>query len=226
MSLLRRAVTRLLGGGIDVRALLARQADAEFRRHCTVADKVQFTASARCLNHSGDRDRIHIGRGVVMDGILACHRHGHLVIGDYSFVGRSRIYCVDRVQIGRGVLISDNVAILDSNMHADSAVQRFESAVAWVEDGRFPDVYTGIDYAPVVIGDFAWIGFGACILKGVTIGTGAVVGAGAVVTADVDDWAVVAGNPARVIGEMPVHVPDVSDLSDHPGVHSPPDFLE
>jgi maltose O-acetyltransferase len=53
----------------------------------------------------------------------------------------------------------------------------------------------------VVIGDRVWIGYRAIVLPGVTIGEGAVVGAGAVVTKDVDPFAIVAGNPARKIGQ-------------------------
>jgi maltose O-acetyltransferase len=53
---------------------------------------------------------------------------------------------------------------------------------------------------PIVIGDYAWIGLGAILLPGVTIGRGAVVGAGAVVSKTVDPMVIVAGNPARPIG--------------------------
>lgn len=53
----------------------------------------------------------------------------------------------------------------------------------------------------VIIGSHVWIGFRAIILPGVKIGDGAVVGAGAVVTRDVEPFAIVAGNPARKIGE-------------------------
>ena len=53
----------------------------------------------------------------------------------------------------------------------------------------------------VVIGDRVWIGYRAIILPGVTIGEGAVVGAGAVVTKNVEPYAIVAGNPARKVGE-------------------------
>ena len=53
----------------------------------------------------------------------------------------------------------------------------------------------------VVIGDRVWIAYRAIILPGITIGEGAVVAAGAVVTKDVEPYAIVAGNPARKIGE-------------------------
>jgi len=55
----------------------------------------------------------------------------------------------------------------------------------------------------VAIGDHVWIGYRVIILPGVTIGDGAVVGAGAVVTKDVAPYTIVAGNPARQIGERP-----------------------
>lgn len=53
----------------------------------------------------------------------------------------------------------------------------------------------------VIIGNRVWIGYRALILPGVEIGEGAVVGAGAVVTKNVEPFAIVAGNPARKIGE-------------------------
>ena len=52
------------------------------------------------------------------------------------------------------------------------------------------------------VGDDAWLGAGSIILPGVSIGTGAIVGAGAVVTKDVPDWALVAGIPARIMGDV------------------------
>lgn len=53
----------------------------------------------------------------------------------------------------------------------------------------------------VVIGNRVWIGYRAIILPGITIGEGAVIGAGAVVAMDVEPFAIVAGNPAKKIGE-------------------------
>ena len=57
----------------------------------------------------------------------------------------------------------------------------------------------GHTYEKVIIGDGVWIGTSVIVLKGVKIGKGAVVAAGSVVTKDVPEYAVVAGNPARVL---------------------------
>jgi len=64
----------------------------------------------------------------------------------------------------------------------------------------FADRY--VAYAPITVKDDAWIGAGVVVLPGVTIGQCALVGAGAVVTRDVPDYAVVAGVPARVVGDV------------------------
>ncbi len=58
--------------------------------------------------------------------------------------------------------------------------------------------------SPVVIGHDVWIGGGAIVLPGITIGDRAVIGAGSVVTKDVPADVVVAGNPARVVRELPL----------------------
>ena len=55
------------------------------------------------------------------------------------------------------------------------------------------------EFVPIVIEDDVWIGARAIILQGVRIGKGAIIGAGSVVTKDVPPYAIVAGNPARVV---------------------------
>jgi maltose O-acetyltransferase len=61
----------------------------------------------------------------------------------------------------------------------------------------------GLEYAePIAIGDDVWLGGGAIVLSGVTIGDRAVVGAGSVVTRDVPADVVVAGSPARIIRRL------------------------
>jgi acetyltransferase-like isoleucine patch superfamily enzyme len=58
---------------------------------------------------------------------------------------------------------------------------------------------------PIIIGDNVWIGGGAVILPGVSIGKNSVIGAGSVVTKDIPDDVVAAGNPCRVIREITVN---------------------
>jgi len=57
----------------------------------------------------------------------------------------------------------------------------------------------GDTFDPVIIGDDVWIGCNVVILPGTTIGSHAVIGAGAVVTKDIPEYAVVVGNPARIV---------------------------
>jgi acetyltransferase-like isoleucine patch superfamily enzyme len=103
-------------------------------------------------------------------------------IGEYVHIRAS-----GGVTIGSGVLIAAG-AIITSREHP-------------VELPRFG---VAAD-APVVIEDDVWIGAGAVILPGVTIGRAAIVGAGAVVTQAVSPFTIVGGVPARPIGTVPQH---------------------
>jgi acetyltransferase-like isoleucine patch superfamily enzyme len=91
---------------------------------------------------------------------------------------------------------------MDSDLHPLSPEQRLNDAKKFSK-GIFPDVYTNIPNAPTTIKNSVWIGVNSIILKGVTLGEGVVVGAGSVVTKDVPAWTIVAGNPARIIREIP-----------------------
>ena len=70
----------------------------------------------------------------------------------------------------------------------------------WENFAMGTDDFCGI-FKPIEINDYAWLGVGCTILQNVVIGKGAVVCAGAVVTRNVEDFAVVAGVPAKKIGE-------------------------
>ena len=163
---------------------------------------LRITHRAEIFFHGTSKNQVFIGNDVLIDGTLDIYEKGKLRIGKNSFIGRSRIYSAQNVEIGEFCLISDNVCIMDSDLHPRSAQLRAEVSRKWVH-GQFPDVYNKVISAPVVINNHCWIGYGSSILKGVTIGEGAIVGAASVVTKDVPPWTIVAGNPARVIREIP-----------------------
>jgi acetyltransferase-like isoleucine patch superfamily enzyme len=128
---------------------------------------------------------------------------GRLSIGHHSFLGpASRIWCSEKIEIGSHVLISHDVDIHDSNSHSLHWQDRRDELVANFERGDH-SVPPRVPTVPTHIHDDVWIGFKSSILKGVTIGRGAVVAAGSVVTKDVSPFTMVAGNPARVIKELP-----------------------
>src|SRR5581483_3708216 len=96
----------------------------------------------------------------------------------------------DEVNIGAHVRIADDVYLCGYDAHP------FDPRARRSEPG--PVDYSG--KSRIVVEDDVWICRGVMVLKGVRIGAGAIVGAHAVVTRDVPAGAIVAGNPARVVG--------------------------
>lgn len=146
-------------------------------------------------------DRVRIGPHSIVDASLRTDRSpAEIVIGERSFVsGGSLLVAAERVEVGDDVQISWDVTIVDHDSHALDFELRREDVLEW---GAGRKDWTHVTVAPVKICDKAWIGFGATILKGITVGEGAVVGAKSVVTRDVAPWTVVAGNPAREIRRL------------------------
>jgi len=103
-------------------------------------------------------------------------------------VDRAPITAHDSIEIGEHVFFGQGVLVTD----ASHGYQDPERPIG-EQFGR---------HLPVVIGAGSWIGHGAVILPGTRIGRNVVVAAGAVVRGEVEDHAVVAGNPARVVRRL------------------------
>ncbi len=111
-------------------------------------------------------------------------------VGSGSMIGEnSFLDGYSGLTIGRNVLVAHNVSIV---------AEDHGFATRRIPIRRQPKTI-----GPIVIGDDVWVGCGARVLKGVTIGTGAIVAAGAVVTEDVLAYSIVGGIPARMIGMRP-----------------------
>ncbi len=129
----------------------------------------------------GDRLRIF---GRQFPASLGCGEHGRLEIGDDVFLNQgSNVYAALEVVIGSGTIVADLASISDTDFHP-------------LQEGDEPRV------APVRLGEDVWVGRGATVLPGVSIGAHAMVAAGAVVTSDVPDRTVVAGVPARPVRRL------------------------
>ena len=93
------------------------------------------------------------------------------------------IECFSKISIGNDVAISEGVVMRDSDNHVI----------------QYGDGTKSTPTAPIVIQDHVWVGMGAIILKGVTIGEGAIVAACSLVNKDVPPHCMVGGVPAKVI---------------------------
>lgn len=114
-----------------------------------------------------------------------------LVIGRDVYVGKNVTIQIDG-QIGDSVLIANNVGIVGKTDHDVQSVGIPIRNAPWVGDSPLTLSHQ------TRIGSDVWIGYGAVILSGVTIGDSAIVAAGSVVTKDVAPNTVVAGSPATV----------------------------
>ncbi len=125
-------------------------------------------------------------------------------------MGAFAVQC-SNIKIGSNVVIRPNCVLIasqESVIDIENDVLVGSGVHIYVSNHRFNDVSLPIydqGHSPskaVKIKEGSWIGAGAIILPGVTIGKNSVVGAGSIVTKDVEDFTVVAGNPAKLIKRM------------------------
>jgi acetyltransferase-like isoleucine patch superfamily enzyme len=135
----------------------------------------------------GRQGRVELGRWSWLGHgtKIRCHE-GVVSIGAKTVLGQEcTISAYQHVSIGRECVIADRVMLIDFD-HGTVEVER-------------PIRLQGIYKRDVRVGHNVWIGYGACILRGVTVGDNAIIGTNSVVTKDVPANAVVGGVPARVL---------------------------
>jgi acetyltransferase-like isoleucine patch superfamily enzyme len=135
----------------------------------------------------GRNATLRIGRWAwIGDGSKIRVHEGEVSIGAKTVMGQEcTISAYQHVEIGRECIVADRVMLID-----------FDHGVVEVER---PIRLQGIYKRDVRVGHNVWIGYGACILRGVTVGDNSIVGTSTVVTRDVPENAVVGGIPARVL---------------------------
>jgi maltose O-acetyltransferase len=129
----------------------------------------------------------HSGENVWIEPPFYCDYGTNIVLGDKVFFNfNCVVLAVMPVQIGSGVLFGPAVQVYTATHPLSITARR-----AGLEFGK-----------AVTIGDDVWIGGGAIICPGVTIGATSIIGAGSVVTKSIPEGVVAAGNPCRVLKEI------------------------
>lgn len=109
---------------------------------------------------------------------------GDVTIGDNTRIGMHNTI-IGPVSIGNNVIFAQNIVVSALNHN--------------YSDPNLPICKQGINTKPIIVKDDSWIGAGAILTQGVTIGKHSIVAAGAVVTKDVPPYSIVAGVPAKII---------------------------
>ena len=197
-----------------LRTIFERLQHRRMRRHGV---RVSIHASTRLLRKFAvrflvspdERKYLQIGNNCLLNAAVTFESTaGFVEIGDRCYIGtETQIISRSRITIGSDVTMAWGITIYDHNSHSLDWRQRRRVVAHFFERYGGADCFDSLDWsdvsaAPIVIRDRVWIGFGAVILKGVTIGEGAIVGACSVVAKDVEPYTVVAGNPAVLLRRL------------------------
>ena len=168
-------------------ALLARLAYLKLRFGKRLQTEGLCFICPRVKLEIGPEATLKIGRWAWLGhGCKVRVHEGEVSIGAKTVIGQEcTISAFQHVSIGRECIIADKVMLID-----------FDHGVTEVER---PIRTQGIYKRDVRVGHNVWIGYGACILRGVTVGDNSIIGTSSVLTRTIPENAVVAGVPARVI---------------------------
>jgi acetyltransferase-like isoleucine patch superfamily enzyme len=124
---------------------------------------------------------------------------GLVSIGSYSCLNGTFVICSDRITIGAHCLISWGVVLTDTWLSAGSTTASRRLILRAAADDSLRRLRCFSEPRPVTLEDNVWVGFNAVILPGVTLGHGCVIGCHTIVDQNIPPYAVVVGNPARIV---------------------------
>ncbi len=155
------------------RSLLYRRKFAKIGKNC------KFYGKSKIIG----KGKIILGDNVtVIKATLSAGQGGKIVVGNNCYLSSCTLAALGAIEVGDEALISGQANIIDTDWHGSRRSER----------GKIE---------PVVVGKHVWVCAGATLLKGVSVGDNAIVGFGSVVTHDVAANTIVAGNPAKKIGD-------------------------
>ncbi|UZD23867.1 acyltransferase [Algoriphagus halophytocola] len=171
-----------------VRKLITKYFFLKHRKHLVLKGNniIQRRLCINVFNYNNNILKITLDKRASLKHDVIIQGSGSIFLGKKSFIGSfSVIGSNESIYIGDNVMVAQSVSIRDTDHN--------------FSDLETPMISQGIVTAPIIIEDDVWIGYGAVITKGVTIGKGAIVAANAVVTKDVPEYAIVGGVPAKII---------------------------
>jgi acetyltransferase-like isoleucine patch superfamily enzyme len=177
---------------VDLRANFERRRFAAAMRRDVRPDRFAVFGAGSIVHppfHADHRERVAVGEStyVLAGATISVGPEGRVAIGSRTYLGRDlTIVALSGVEIGDDVMGSDRL------LFADTAPTPGRGDVPVARQGLAPG-------RPVRIEDGVFLGTGAMVLAGVTVGARSLVGAGAVVTHDVPPNSVVVGNPGRIV---------------------------
>ena len=186
-SVLRGRVYRTVLGGLGPGCFIERHVRWQVPRRIYLGDRV-MVGEGCFLDANTPQGRIELQDDVWLsqDCIIIAGK-GHVSVGPSTYVGhRGLMYGTSGIQIGRDVLLANNVQLICGN---HTFARRDIPIRAQPPAGQ-----------PIVIEDDVWLAASVIVLGGVTIGRGSVVGAGAVVTRNLPPYSISRGVPAQVVG--------------------------
>jgi len=174
----------------------------------TLGDSL-LTKQFKISFHAQKGQAVTIGNGCILEcSIIFEKDSGQVTIGHDTYIGGgTKLISIDGITIGNHVQISWDVTLYDHNGYSLDYRQRRKDYRTIFKHYHSADMlkefhWKSVKSKAIVIEDDVWIGFGATILKGVTIGQGAIVAAHSVVTKDVEPLTIVMGSPAQQVKEL------------------------
>ena len=161
-----------------------------------------------------------VGKGVQIDsGVIIRGNPKNIEVGDYSYIDTNvQLEVYAPIKIGKYVHITSNVyiqsgaeVIIGDFACITNGTKIYASSNTYkTTDGREKDILLSmsssappelqsVEYGPVIVEEYAFVGMNCVVLPGIRIGRGAIVGAGSVVTKDIPPYTIAVGIPARVV---------------------------
>lgn len=177
-------------------SIIGRQVTLRCPRNIQISENVIVDDFVQLISNSNNPQSITLGRGSFLRSYAMLNAgppDGFIHIGENTSIGQSSIlYGNGGLTIGNDVMIAGQCFIVASSHNTS--------------DKTVPMTKQGYSAIGINIGNNVWIGAGAKILDGVTIGEGSIIGANTVVTKNVEPWSTIVGVPGRPI-------PRISELN-------------